>query len=275
VKICYVDEAGCVGSLPSASSDIQPTLVIGGIIISYDMLHRITNKLLALKYDLFPGQIPSDATFPGRILPEIKGADIRKAIADGGRNKRRHAFRYLDGILDICHLANAKLIGRVWIKGIGKPFNGRSVYTSSIQAIATYFQDYLTRENDFGVMVVDSRLKALNSQVAHSIFTQKFKGTGDSYNRIVELPSFGHSDNHAGLQLSDTISSAIITPIAIHSYCREHIQSVHVRPRYDLIKERYASRLSIMQHRYQEAHGRWFGGLVGRLQKPLAVGVMC
>jgi hypothetical protein len=39
----------------------------------------------------------------------------------------------------------------------------------------------------------------------------------------MEVPSFGHSDNHAGLQLADLICSAFLWPMAMHAYCEGHI----------------------------------------------------
>ena len=262
MKICYVDEAGCTGSLPISNSEIQPVFVINGLILDYTKLVRATESLLQLKQRFFPDQNIGSKAYLRRISTEIKGSELRRKSIEGSRNTKRHANGYLQGIIKICEEADAKILSRVFVKGIGEPFNGRSVYTSSIQAICTYFQRYLTDKNDLGIVIVDSRLKHLNSQVAHSIFTQKFKSSGDSYDRIIELPVFSHSDNHAGLQLSDTICSGFICPIAIHTYCSGHIQGLHVRTGYADLKSRYAPYLKHMQYRYQEANGRHKGGIV-------------
>lgn len=262
MKICYIDEAGCCGALPGATSDIQPVLAIGGLIIDYSQLHRSTSELLNLKRRFYPQQKSADATYLSRILDEIKGSDLRKNACASGRNLRRATFGFLDGVFNICEKVDAKFVGRIWVKGIGQPFNGRAVYTSSIQAIASYFQDYLNKSDDLGIIIADSRLKHLNSQVAFSIFTQKFKGGGDTYDRIVELPTFGHSDNHAGIQIADFLCSAILTPMAVTTYCEGVLTSLHVRPGYNHIKERYAGKMNNMQHRYREASGRWVGGIV-------------
>jgi hypothetical protein len=137
-----------------------------------------------------------------------------------------------------------------------------SVYTYSIQSIYADFQHYLTENNDFGTVIVDSRLKHLNTRVAHSIFTQKFKSTGDTYDRIIELPAFSHSDNHAGLQAADALCSAFMTPIAINTYCTGAVTNIHVRPGYSQIKDRYKSRCQKLQHRYKEANGKGRGGFI-------------
>jgi hypothetical protein len=148
------------------------------------------------------------------------------------------------------------------IKGIGQLFDGTAVYTSSIQAVCAYFQHYLARQDDLGIIIADSRVKRLNTQVAHSIFTQKFKSSGDLYDRIIELPTFAHSDNHAGLQISDFLCSAIITPLAVKAYCDGHLTGVHIRENYKHFPAQYALRIKTLQHRYQEQNGRWLGGIV-------------
>lgn len=261
VKICYVDEAGCTGTLDSTTSSIQPTLVIVGLIMDYSGLHRATADLINAKKQYFPKLLPATATHLDWIREEVKGSDIRKQVCSSSRNERRHAFGFLDEVKRICTSADARVVGRVWVKELTVPIKGTSIYTSSIQSVYADFQRYLSSHDDIGFVVADSRLKHLNTQVAHSIFTQKFKGTGDSYDRIIELPAFSHSDNHAGLQLADMICSAFITPTAINTYCEGTLTSVHVRPNYSLIKERYMGWLKGLQFRYDEASGRSRGGL--------------
>lgn len=262
MHICYIDEAGCTGSLPSTTSSIQPVLVLVGLILDYSSLHRLTSDLIGLKQRFYPNLVPNGATHLDWILKEIKGSDVRKYVCSASRNQSRHAIGVCDEVQTIFSKAEASIVGRIWVKQLAQPMNGVSVYTSSIQSIYSDFQSYLSTKNDFGFVVVDSRLKHLNTQVAHSIFTQKFKGTGDAYDRIVELPAFSHSDNHAGLQLSDLLASAFVTPIAIETYCAGRLNSPHVKPKYSLIKSRYKKWLRSAQFRYQEASGRTRGGLV-------------
>jgi hypothetical protein len=260
MKICFIDESGDTGALPAANSQIQPALVFVGVIVDYTKLHLATDRFIQLKERFYPHTRASNTQYLSAILEEIKGSELRKVACESNR-QQRHVFGFLNGVLDICEDIQAKIIGRVWIKGIGQPFSGMAVYTSSIQALCSYFHDYLARENDLGIVIADSRLKHLNTQVAHSIFTQKFKSSGDLYDRIIELPTFAHSDNHAGLQIADAICSAILTPMAVHSYCSGHVTSMHVRPGYADIKANYAPRIKELQHRYQEVNGRWRGGI--------------
>jgi hypothetical protein len=262
VKVCYVDEAGCTGSLESATSNVQPTLTIAGIIVDYSSLHRLTAQLIGLKQKFYPRLLAATSTHLDWIRAELKGSELRKQACSASRNERRHAFGVLDAFTELASSCGALVAGRIWIKGIGKGVNGMSIYTYSIQSIYQDFQRHLQQENDIGFVVVDSRLKHLNSQVAHSVFTQKFKGSGDSYDRIVELPAFSHSDNHAGLQLADVVCSAIVTPCAIQTYCEPVLKSIHIRPGYSDVKARYITWLKGSQFRYTEANGRTRGGLI-------------
>jgi hypothetical protein len=167
---------------------------------------------------------------------------------------------YLNYCLKLLEKYNAKIFGRVWIKGIGKSVRGRAIYDFSVQYICQAFQHLLDKENDMGFIVADSRTPLQNAGTSHSIFTQKFKNAGDSYSRVLEMPTFGHSENHVGLQVCDLLSSALITPIAIHSYCTGHINSVHVHPRYAEIKKWFATRIRALTYTYHVA-GKMKGGI--------------
>jgi hypothetical protein len=263
MKICYVDEAGCTGMLPSANTNIQPAMVFSAVAFDYSRLHRITESYLSLKQRFFPALFPRDVKrFLSGILNEIKGADLRKQIVEGGRNQRRHAFGFLDGVIRILEDNDVQIFGRIWVNGIAKPIDGRALYTYSIQSMCSIFQNFLDETRDFGMVILDSRWQSVNTQVAHSIFTQKFRFSGDSLDRILDLPGFAHSNNHAGLQLADLIASAIVFPMTTLTYCTGHVTGIHVQCRYSLIKDRYKIGLSARQYRYKEANGRMRGGLI-------------
>ena len=200
--------------------------------------------------------------FLDAVLIEIKGAELRKSIAVGNRKEKRHAIGFLDKILDLLESHDTRFFGRVWIKGIGDLLKGTAVYTFSVQDICMSFQSFLSSINETGVVIADSRNKPKNSIVAHSIFTLKHRAVGDAFERIVEMPTFGHSDNHVGLQLADLVCSAFLFPMAMHVFCAGQIQSIHVRPGYHTIHSRYAARIKARQYRYQDPiNQRWRGGI--------------
>jgi hypothetical protein len=271
MHLCYIDEAGDTGLLKSPTDSTQPVLAIAALFISYDHLRALTEEYLEIKRRLFPGLMASLGRNLDHVLPEIKGSELRKDVAKGTRSEARHAIHYLDEVTRLLVAHEIRLVARIWIKGIGLPFDGRSVYTSSIQAIYAYFQGFLESKNDFGFVIADSRNKGLNVPVSHSIFTQKFRAAGDAYNRVYELPTFAHSDNHVGLQLADNhvglqladnVSSALLYPVASFTYCTGLVDNVHVQPQFVQLKNRYMSCVKDLQHRYQDVSGKWTGGIV-------------
>ena len=166
-----------------------------------------------------------------RILPAVKGTEIRSNATRGSARQRTHAIDFLDRILGLLRHNDVRVVARIWVKGIGSRFDATSVYTSSIQGICGYFEHYLTHSNASGVCIADSRNKFKNVNVSHSIFTQKFSPAARRYQPLVELPTFGHSENHAGLQICDIVCSALLYPIACFAYCTGHVNNVHVEPR--------------------------------------------
>lgn len=87
-----------------------------------------------------------------------------------------------------------------------------------------------------------------------------FSSKAAHYPRVLELPAFGHSENHVGVQICDLFLSAIVVPIAAHTYCTGAISNVHVKPGYAGLKAGFAERLKEMQHLYQDGECKWRGG---------------
>jgi hypothetical protein len=141
-----MDESGCTGTLPSATSSIPPVLVLAAVIVDESRLHDLTIDYLNLKRRFFPGELPVTAEFLQWILAEIKGSEVRKRARSSSHRERSHAYSFLDEFLKLIEIHGIKIIGRVWVKEIGVPFIGRSVYTSSVQHVCTYFNHSLYKE---------------------------------------------------------------------------------------------------------------------------------
>ena len=264
-KICYVDEAGDLGALPldiKRKGNNQPVFVIGGLFIDTDRLYGITQDFIHLKQRFFPTLCPNSMKYLDRILPEIKGADIRKNALRGVHQQRRHAIGFMDKIMDLFERYEIQIVARIWVKVPGKDFNGNGVYSSSIQSIYEYFNHYLEESQDVGFCIMDSRDQIKNIMVSHSIFTQKFRILDPAYKNIPELPCFSHSNNHVGLQLCDILCSAFLFPIASYAYCKDVVHNVHVSANTPYIRERFGERLKKLQHRYSNLDNNYTGGLV-------------
>lgn len=255
----FIDESGGTEA-PASNSAATPLMVIAGLIINAAAIPSITTEYLKTKRRYFPQKCHSSRQLD-HILVEVKGSDIRASLRSGSRNTRRHRLGYIDKVMDLLVQHQVQIVGRVWIKAIGASLDPRPSYTYAIQDIAHHFEHFLDAKNDVGVIVADSRMHNQNSEVSHSIFTQKHAQVGDKLPHILEAPAFGSSQNHAMLQLADTVASALLFPIAARVYCSHQWTGVHTNPRFEELRTRYSSRLSALQYRYQSGNG-WQGGVV-------------
>jgi hypothetical protein len=262
MQICYVDESGDTQALPTATRNVAPVCVVVGASVNQNLLQNLTHEFLTLKRSQYPGLRPPGATRLSWMLEEVKGSDLRRAMrTDAPRRNRRHTIHFLDKVVTLLEDYEVKIFGRIWIKGIGDPINETAIYTSSVQAICGYFQNLLTTLDDSGVVIADSRHFTGNVAVSHSVFTQKFKLQGDDYGRIMEMPTFGHSNNHAMIQITDVIGSALLFPMATYAFCSGHVRNVLVDANFGHLTSRYGTRLRSLQHRYRDPDGRWRGGM--------------
>lgn len=263
VYFCYIDESGDTGTLQSATHpNLMPFFVVCGLFLHQSQLHSITTNFLRIKSRFFPGVTPSH--FLDTILHEIKGADIKNDLCSGIRRNVSHATGFLDKIIELVENHDAKLLGRVFVKGIGNTYSDRIVYSKSLQTICKNFERFLAAQIPCakGLIIADSRRKAQNVINSHSIFTQIFQANGNCYPNLLEMPTYGHAKNHAPLQIADYLCSSIIVPMVSATYCAGIISNNHVHPYYQTIKARYASRIKSLQFRYIDSRNYYQGGLV-------------
>ena len=257
--LCYLDESGCLGALPSVCSHIQPVLSIVGLIVPANRLPQITRDFMSLKRRSHPGLFSEDDHDLDGILREVKGGNLRGDLKSDSRKRRRAAQMFLNHALKLLEESDSRLVGRVWIKPVGEEFKGREIYTFSAQAVAENFQRFLAAGNSRGMIVCDSREPRANAIVSHSVFTRKFKWTGDPFPRLLDSPVFADSGNHAGIQMADLLCSAIVSPLAAAVY---HSGSPHAHPNYLHLRQRFGERLNKLQFRFKDDNGKLRGGIV-------------
>lgn len=260
MKILYIDESGGFEA-PDSSPTATPLMVIAGVVLDHASLPTLTDDFLKVKARFYPGKVKA-ALHLDYVLAEVKGSDLRAAVRSSSRDKRRQAIGFLDQIIALLAAHDAAIIGRVWVKVPGESLRPNSSYTFAIQDLALHFEHLLGSISEIGLMVCDGRMHHQDAQVSHSIFTQKHKLAGDSYPHLVEATVFGRSQNHVGLQLADLVASAFLFPMATRTFCSSLPSGPHTSQHFDMIKQRYASRLRPMQHRYQDEALRWRGGIV-------------
>ncbi|AGX87309.1 DUF3800 domain-containing protein [Candidatus Symbiobacter mobilis] len=260
--VCYIDEAGCTGELTGPGSAVQPAFVLNGLIVPAGRIESLTRAWIQLKQTYFPKRLPQESNIHDWMVAEIKGSDIRRMARADARNERRFAHQVVGSALDLLERHGTHIVGRVFVKPIPGAFDGTAVYTSSVQSVCRSFQTFLEQNDDIGIVIADSRNKGKNTNVAHSVFTQRYAAAGDPYSRIIEIPTFGHSDNHAGLQLADLICSTLLFPIAVQR-CASHVLTdhTHCSPHYERLPDKFGERLQALQYRYRDGNSYWHGGI--------------
>lgn len=227
---------------------MQPTFCISGIIIPEARLLQISHEWVDIKKQFFPKLCQHGRRWDWHTV-EIKGNGIRSAIRSNNR-RRRHAFGFIDKTIDLLKSHNCTLVSRVCVKTPGVEFKGNAVYTSSVQSLCENFQEFLSLKEAKGIVVADSRNQKPNIAVAHSIFTLRVGNSGDSFPNLADIPLFGHSDNHAGLQIADIIASSLITPICINHCVPRDQKNKHSNSNYKLLAERYCTDLNSLHFQY-------------------------
>lgn len=258
----YIDESGSPGPLTTPKD--QPVFAIGGIVIKSSRLDAFVHDFISLKYQ-FSKPHSSRLSRMEISVAEEKGSSLRKDIRKGGRNTRRRAIGILDKMFALFEKHECRLLCRAYTKKLGMPIKSNALYSSAVQSLCRDFDSYLSKKGNAarGIVVLDSRQASQNSVTSHSIFTQKF-GRQCNYPHLAEVPLFGHSENHAGLQVSDWLVSAVITPMVMYKYCQE-VDNPHLNPKDRIVYERFACRVKNLQYRYKRYDGdklKLTGGLV-------------
>jgi hypothetical protein len=77
------------------------------------------------------------------------------------------------------------------------------------------------------------------------------------------MPVFGHSDNHAGLQMADMVCSAFLAPIACAVYGGPYAKwNRHCNSGYLDIRERFGQRLAARTFTWKDYHDQTCASLV-------------
>ncbi|WP_157172003.1 DUF3800 domain-containing protein [Nocardia higoensis] len=260
VLLCYLDESGDEQALRTATD--PPVLVIAGLVVDHQRVHGLVYNFLQLKKKFRPMLAQPTVQLSDLITHEIKGSDLRKDIRNGGRNARRAVYALLNDTLDLLEECNAKIVGEIHIKGT-EPL-ARWVYAVTVARVAEQLEAQSRAANTSGAIVLDARTKSKNVPSVHRITTERFRAGGNPYPRLVESPVFGHSDAHVALQVADLLASALLFPMACFAYSQGLIDNIHLTESYGELRDRFGSRLRLLEHRYAGTNGRHAGGIVVR-----------
>lgn len=245
MQLCYVDESGKAETLIRADADRQPVVVVAGVSFPEAHLTDVTHEWIELKRSYLPAvRGMSRHGWLDGILKELNGATLRRGFRTTATTRqRRHAIGFLDGLVRLLERHDCRIVGRVWVKQLDVPIDGMALHVSSLRFICAAFHAALA-EDERGMVLIDSQTYQHNHRLAHAIFTQRF-ARRPSHERLLDMLVFGHSDNHAGLQLADLLCSALLAPIACTTYASELAGwNRHCDPGFLDIRERYGERLA-------------------------------
>ncbi len=260
--ICYVDESGDSGTFRASDPLLNPFFIILGLFIHQSYVRPLTKDFLDIKNVFFPKHFPNTTTRLDRILVEIKGNDLRKHLREENRRNWQNTIGFLDATLTLLEQYHVQLLGRILVKDPDRVNNDVGVYGRSMMHIYEHFNAFLSPLNETGIIIADSRRKAQNTKVCHTIFTQMHQTRGNKYPNIAEIPVYAPSNNFAMIQLADILCSATLFPMVSDVY-NEHLQAnVHISTQYSIVRERYKERIKNLQYMYQNDDAKWVGGLL-------------
>lgn len=255
--LAYVDESGDEQQLRTPRD--PPVLAIAAVVVDHERSRNLVYRYLQLK-KRFNGSLKSpNVKLSDLIRFEVKGSELRKDVRSATRRNRRRAFGFIDAVLRLLAEEHATVIGEVYIKG-EKPLNPW-VYPTAVAAIAERFEIQLRAADTQGCIIMDARTKWKNTPSVHRVTTARFKSGGDSFPHLIESPTFGHSDAHVVLQIADIVVSALVFPMACAAYCGCLIHNIHLNDEFAAVRERYATKLRLLEHRYFDAEGNRCGGI--------------
>jgi hypothetical protein len=235
-------------------------MVIVGVIVDAALVPMLTREFLALKRRHFPHRFEFGHAL-SHVLAEIKGAEVLQMARHPSRNKRRRSLLLRTELLELLGRYGCRVVGRVWVKQAGVSLKPTETYTYAVQDIAAHFSQLLLERRSQGILIADSRNPGPNVEVAHSIFTQKWRTGGDPYPPVMEVPLFAHSDNHVGLQIADLVATTLVFPMAASAYGAP-ATSVHCAGQYHGIRAAHGRALCALQYQYLDETGKFRGGIV-------------
>lgn len=101
--LCYIDESG--DEQPLRTPTDPPVLVLAGVVVDHVKVRELAYEFLQLKKSYYPAMSKPEVQLSDLIRFEIKGADIRRNLREGGRNKRRRVHWFLDEFLKLLELS--------------------------------------------------------------------------------------------------------------------------------------------------------------------------
>lgn len=212
--LIYADESGSTDrhSEPLLSGQ-TPIFVLGSLLLHADAWRSVDRAYRDLKRRFFSKEIGT-----GRAeLYEIKGSDLVKP--SNKENRRRHTF--MRRVLTMCSENRMAGFAVAFRKNAIHPTSRVSMYNMALQYMSERFSCFLEEtqagltpgfdaQHAQGIIVADSRMRNLDFNVATSHLSFIFgHPVGQRCLRIIEAPTFTHSQLSVGIQLTDIFAACL------------------------------------------------------------------
>lgn len=212
--LIYADESG--SSDPHSEPLVvgqTPLFVLASLAFHADAWRNVDRSYLELKKRFFSREI--GASRPE--LFEIKGSQL---VRPGNRNNRRtHTF--VRRVMELCSNNNMAGFAVAFKKHPLRPTSKTSMYTMALQYLVERFNCFLEEthkglttgyeaQHAQGIIVADSRMRNLDLNVATSHLSFIFgNAIGQTCTRVIEAPTFTHSELSVGIQLADIYAACL------------------------------------------------------------------
>lgn len=206
----YVDEGG--DPHPHREPLLQggtPLFCLSAVAVHASRWRELDRALFQLKRTYFSREMQAFTVRNPDMRPEhyeVKGRQLVKPSHAHSHRSRVFTWK----ILGLAEQLDVRLFAAVWRKEPANPVNAMSMYTQGLQVLAERFHHHCAETGERGVIVVDSRTRNLDFQVAASHLSYIFGNpVGRNYTTLVEAPMFVDSVLSAGVQLADLIGSSV------------------------------------------------------------------
>jgi hypothetical protein len=212
--LTYVDESGSPdGHAEPLLSGQTPLFVLSSLVLHADKWRSVDRTFRDLKKRFFSKEIGS-----GRAENyEVKGTSL---IRPGNQaDRRRHTF--VRSTLELCLSNQMAGFAVVFKKSPIRPPSKTSIYTMGLQYLVERVSTFL-EETSVGItaghdaqhgqtiIIADTRMRNLDLNVATSHLSFIFGHTiGQQCQRVIEAPTFTHSEISVGIQLTDIFGACL------------------------------------------------------------------
>jgi len=211
--LIYADESG--SSDPHAEPLIEgqtPLFVLASLVLHADAWRTVDRSYLDLKKRFFSREIGTNRAEHF----EIKGSWL---VRPSHRTSRR-SHTFVRRVLELC-INNMSGFAVIFRKDPVHPTSRTSMYTMALQYLVERFSGFLEEtsqglspkhpaQHAQGIIVADSRMRNLDLNVAISHLSFIFGNPkGQRCQRIIEAPTFTHSELSVGIQLADIFAACL------------------------------------------------------------------